>query len=164
LTVTLGALLHDIADHKYHGGDKEIGPRTAREWLNRIGVPSAVTEEVVEIVSTISFSGPNGTKRMRTVAGSAVRDADRLDAIGAIGVARTFTYGGTKNRPLYDPAVPPSTVPGVMTTPSLNHFQEKLFRLKDLMETAAGARIAAERHAFMEEFVERFTLECSGER
>lgn len=160
--VTLGALLHDIADHKYHGGDKEIGPRVAREWLTKIGVAPEAIEHIVDIVENISFSGPRGKTRMRTLEGSVVRDADRLEALGAVGIARTFTYGGTKNRPLYDPATPPSTVEGAMTIPSINHFHEKLFKLKDLMETAAGKAIAEDRHAYMSEFVERFWRECEG--
>jgi uncharacterized protein len=160
--VSMGALLHDIADHKYHGGDKEIGPRVAREWLESIGVDAAVTEQVVEIVQTISFSGPHGKQRMRTLEGSIVRDADRLEAIGAIGIARAFTYGGSKNRALYDPEIPPSQEEGIVTTPTINHFHEKLFKLKSLMETGAGARVAEDRHAYMQGYLERFQTECEG--
>ena len=99
---------------------------------------------------------------MRTLEGSIVRDADRLEAMGAVGIARAFTYGGSKNRPLYDPNIPASVIPGIKTEPTINHFQEKLFSLKELMETAAGAGVAAERHAYMESFLKRFQMECEG--
>ncbi len=165
--VQLAALLHDIADWKFHGGDASVGPRVAGEWLREAGVDADTTERVCEIVGTLSFKGAGVPSPMRTREGMVVQDADRLDAIGAIGIARTFAYGGHKGRPLHDPDAPPlphdSAEAYIANTGStINHFYEKLLLLKDLMNTATAREIAIERHVFMEEFLARFYGEWDG--
>jgi len=162
--VQLAALLHDIADWKFHGGDASVGPRVAGEWLREAGVDADTTEHVCEIVGTLSFKGAGVPSPMRTREGMVVQDADRLDAIGAIGIARTFAYGGHKGRPLRDPDAPPrphdSAEAYIANTGStINHFYEKLLLLKDLMNTAAAREMAVRRHAFTEEFLDRFYKE-----
>jgi uncharacterized protein len=162
--VELGALVHDIADWKFHGGDDAVGPREARLLLAREGVPEDVIAAVVEIVATISYKGAGVSTAMRSLEGQCVQDADRLDAIGAIGIARCFAYGGHAGRLIYDPAVPPEmhqTAAAYKAAKghSLNHFYEKLFLLKARMNTASGRSLAVERHQFMEDFVARFLLE-----
>ncbi|MGE5490595.1 MAG: HD domain-containing protein [Actinomycetota bacterium] len=157
----LGALVHDIADWKFHGGDETVGPREAERLLAREGAPAQVIEPVVEIVATISFKGAGVNTGMRTLEGKCVQDADRLDALGAIGIARCFAYGGHAGRLLYDPKVPPvlhATAEAYKAAKgtSLNHFYEKLFLLKDRMNTAGGRALAEERHRFMERFVAQF--------
>jgi uncharacterized protein len=160
----LAALVHDIADWKFHGGDDAIGPREAERLLTEEGAPAEVIAAVVEIVRSISFKGAGVHSAMRTLEGQCVQDADRLDAIGAIGIARCFAYGGHAGRPLYDPAVPPVMHASAeeyksANGPSLNHFYEKLFLLKERMNTASGRKLAEERHQFMESFVSRFLQE-----
>lgn len=157
----LGALVHDIADWKFHGGDETVGPREAERLLRDEGAPEALIAPVVDIVATISFKGAGVATPMRSLEGACVQDADRLDALGAIGIARCFAYGGHAGRPLYDPAVPPvlhATAQAYKTAKgtSLNHFHEKLFLLKDRMNTASGRRLAEARHAYMADFVARF--------
>lgn len=157
----LGALVHDIADWKFHDGDDSAGPREAERLLSREGAPQSVIEPVVEIVATISFKGAGVNTGMRTLEGKCVQDADRLDAMGAIGIARCFAYGGHAGRLMYDPAVPPvmhATAEAYKAAKgtSLNHFYEKLFLLKERMNTPSGRSLAEERHRFMEEFVARF--------
>lgn len=159
--VELGALLHDIADWKFHGGDETAGPREARRLLALEGAPQSIITPVVDIVATISFKGAGVSTAMQTLEGQCVQDADRLDAIGAIGIARCFAYGGHAGRLMYDPDIPPvmhPTAEAYKTAQgtSLNHFHEKLFLLKDRMNTASGRRLAADRHQFMEDFVSRF--------
>ena len=168
LVVELGALLHDIADSKFHNGDETIGPKVASGFLTSQNVDPIIISHVVNIIKHISFKGGNETQLFKSPELDVVQDADRLDAIGAIGIARTFNYGGFKNRPLYDPAIPPKLH---MTreeykkhaAPTINHFYEKLLLLKDRMNTATGKRMAERRHAFMEEFLERFYGEWEGE-
>jgi len=166
-TVELGALLHDIADYKFHGGDVELGPKKAVEFLNSLDCDPEVVEHVEKIIQNISYRGGRETQfQSREL--DVLRDADRLDAIGAIGIARTFNYGGFKNRPLYDPSIPPveehtEKSYTSSTAPTLNHFYEKLLRLKDTMQTEEGRRIAEERHLFMQEYVSRFLAEWRGE-
>jgi uncharacterized protein len=160
----LAALVHDIADWKFHGGDDSIGPREAERLLAIELAPKDVIAQVVDIVRTISYKGAGITTPMNTLEGRCVQDADRLDAIGAIGIARCFAYGGHAGRQMYDPNVPPvlhATAEAYKASKShsLNHFYEKLFLLKDRMNTAAGKRLAEERHLFMEEFVSRFLSE-----
>ena len=160
----LGALLHDIADWKFHGGDDAIGPREAERLLREEGAGDDLVEPVVEIVATISFKGAGVRQPMRTLEGECVQDADRLDAIGAIGIARCFAYGGHAGRLMYDPEVPPvlhATADAYKAAKgtSVNHFYEKLFLLKDRMNTATGRLLAQERHQFMASFVERFLEE-----
>ena len=160
----LGALLHDIADWKFHGGDDTIGPREAERLLVREGAPHHLVAALVEIVATISFKGAGVKNEMRSLEGKCVQDADRLDALGAIGIARCFAYGGHAGRLLHDPGVAPvihatAAAYKSATGTSLNHFYEKLFLLKDRMNTAAGYALAEERLRFMEDFVRQFVRE-----
>lgn len=167
--VQLGALLHDIADSKFHNGDETVGPKTARTFLESEEVEEATTNHVIKIIENISFKGGNFEKDFSSIELAIVQDADRLDAIGAIGIARTFNYGGFKNRALYNPNIAPNTQ---MTkeeyknndSPTLNHFYEKLLLLKDKMNTPSGKAIAAERHRYMEGFLSQFYAEWDGEK
>ncbi len=168
LVVELAALLHDIADAKFNDGDEEIGPATARAYLEAQQVEASVTDHVVNIVKHISFKGGNFDQSFFTKELAVVQDADRLDAIGAIGIARAFHYGGFKNREIYDPAIPPDMHMSKeaykkSTAPTINHFYEKLLRLKDRMNTEAGKRIAEKRHAVMEQFLSSFYAEWNAE-
>ncbi|MCV9929646.1 HD domain-containing protein [Flavobacterium sp. LS1R49] len=167
--VQLGALLHDIADSKFHNGDETIGPRTARLFLESENAPEDIITHVVNIIENISYKGGNFEKKFTSVELDIVQDADRLDAIGAIGIARAFHYGGFKDRTIYDPKIDPVTN---MTkeeykknnAPTINHFYEKLLLLKDKMNTETGKQIAAERHRFMETFLSQFYAEWEGEK
>lgn len=163
----LGALLHDIADSKFHGGDEAIGPRKAREFLESLGVEESAVAHVVNIVAHISFKGGNHEQAFRSPELDVVQDADRLDALGAIGIARAFAYGGHKNRELYNPAIPPNLHMTKeeykhSTAPTVNHFYEKLLLLKDRMNTATGREMAERRHRFMEQYLEEFYREWEG--
>jgi len=166
--VELGALLHDIADSKFHDGDEEIGPRKAREFLNSLDVQEDVIIHVENIISNISFKGGKHTQKFRSPELDVIQDADRLDAVGAIGIARTFNYGGHKNREIYNPDIKPNLN---MTkeeyknsnTPTINHFYEKLLLLKDRMNTDTGKSMANHRHEFMEQFLDEFNKEWNGE-
>jgi uncharacterized protein len=167
--VKLGALLHDIADSKFHDGDETIGPKTARLFLEAEKVDEATIVHVVNIIENISFKGGNFEKKFSSKELEIVQDADRLDAIGAIGIARCFNYGGFKNRVLYNPAIPPKL--GMSKeeyknsdSPTLNHFYEKLLLLKDKMNTPTGKKIAEARHLFMENFLSQFYAEWDGEQ
>lgn len=167
--VKLGALLHDIADSKFHDSDETIGPKTARAFLENEKVEEAVIDQVVKIIENISFKGGNQEKKFSSIELDIVQDADRLDAIGAIGIARTFNYGGFKNRALYDPNIAPNTKMNKEeyknnTAPTINHFYEKLLLLKDKMNTASGKAIAVERHRYMEGFLSQFYAEWDGEK
>lgn len=163
LVVQLGALLHDIADSKFHNGDETIGPKMAQKFLEENKIDENIIEEVVKIIENISFKG--GIKREYTSEElDIVQDADRLDAIGAIGIARTFNYGGFKNRELYNPEIKPNLNMSKeeykkSTAPTINHFYEKLLLLKDKMNTQKGKELAEERHHFMEVFLEQFYKE-----
>lgn len=167
--VKLGALLHDIADSKFHDGDEEIGPKMARTFLESENVSEGIIEHVVQIIQNISFKGGNFEKTFSSIELEIVQDADRLDALGAIGIARTFNYGGFKNRPIYNPSIAPKLN---MTkeeykksdSPTLNHFYEKLLLLKDKMNTETGKKLAQERHRFMETFLSQFYAEWEGEK
>lgn len=168
LVVELGALLHDIADAKFHNGDEEIGPAKAGTFLQQLAVPTSVIDHVVLIIRHISFKGGNNERIFYSPELGVVQDADRLDAIGAIGIARAFNYGGFKQRALHDPAI----VPNLQmtreeykknTAPTINHFYEKLLLLKDRMNTASGRAMAEERHQFMEQFLTRFYREWEGQ-
>jgi len=165
--VELAALLHDIADHKFHNGDETVGPQVAGEWLTSENVEPNVILHIQEIIKDLSFKGANVATPMETIEGKVVQDADRLDAIGAIGVARAFAYGGHKNRELYNPEIAPTlhdTFEAYKkdTGPTVNHFYEKLFLLKDRMNTKAGHRIAEARHEYMKDFLKRFYAEWDG--
>jgi uncharacterized protein len=167
--VKLGALLHDIADSKFNNGDEAIGPETARAFLESEGVEEEIVSHVIKIIQNISYKGGNFEKEFSSVELDVVQDADRLDALGAIGIARTFNYGGFKNRALYDPNIAPNLK---MTkeeyknskSPTFNHFYEKLLLLKDKMNTPTGKQIALERHRFMETFIAQFYAEWDGEK
>jgi uncharacterized protein len=166
--VELAALLHDIADWKFHGGDETAGPRVAGEWLEDLSVARETREHVCEIIAHISFKGAGVKDGMATLEGQVVQDADRLDALGAIGIARTFAYGAHKGQPLYDPNVQPVLHESFAAYKSnkgntLNHFYEKLLLLKDRLNTRSARKLAEGRHAFMEEFVARFLAEWNGE-
>lgn len=168
LVVELGALLHDIADSKFHDGDESIGPRLTRNFLKNEQVPEELIDQVVHIVEFISFKGGNEKQTNTSPELKVVQDADRLDAIGAIGIARTFNYGGYKNRGLYDPEIKPNLrltkeEYKASTAPTINHFYEKLLLLKDRMNTKTGRQLAEERHQFMEEFLEQFFKEWNAE-
>jgi uncharacterized protein len=166
--VKLGALLHDIADSKFHNGDETIGPKIARVFLESQNESEVVISHVIAIIENSSFKGGNFEKKFSSKELDIVQDADRLDALGAIGIARTFNYGGYKNRPLYLPDVAPNLH---MTkeeyknseAPTLNHFYEKLLLLKDKMNTETGKKIALQRHLFMESFLSQFYSEWDGE-
>lgn len=165
--VALGALLHDIADSKFHNGDETVGPVVATEFLLRQDVDSLVIEHVVQIIKNISFKGGNKAQAFTSLELDVVQDADRLDALGAIGIARTFNYGGFKNRKIYDPAVTPDlemtpTQYKASTAPTINHFYEKLLLLKDRMNTQTGRLIAEKRHQYMEAFLKQFYAEWDG--
>ena len=161
IVVSLAALLHDIADSKFHNGDETIGPKIAREFLFNLNVDSAVIEHVINIIENISFKGGNVSRKFHSKELDVVQDADRLDAIGAIGIARCFNYGGFKNRQLYNPDIKPNLKMTkeeykVSTAPTINHFYEKLLLLKDKMNTKTGLKIALQRHEYMECFLKQF--------
>lgn len=165
--VQLAALLHDIADSKFHEGNESIGPLKAKEWMESIAVDATVIDHVVKIIQNISFKGGNITQDFNSVELQIVQDADRLDAIGAIGIARAFHYGGFKNRLLYDPNVAPvmnmdKETYKKSTAPTINHFYEKLLLLKNRMNTPTGKAMAEKRHAFMEQFLSHFYVEWEG--
>ena len=168
LIVQLAALLHDIADSKFHNGDETIGPRLASEFLRSLNIEESKIEHIVNIIENISFKGGNFSSLFTSQELKVVQDADRLDAIGAIGIARTFNYGGFKNRAIYDPSIPPKLNMTkeeykVSTAPTINHFYEKLLLLKNKMHTQAGVQMAKQRHIYMEQFLEQFYAECEGE-
>jgi len=159
--VELAALLHDIADWKFHDGDSNIGPRLAREWLESIEVDAQTIAHVCEIINDISFKGAEVKTLMRTIEGKVVQDADRLDAIGAIGIARTFAYGGSTGREMFNPSIAPKKHKSFEEYKKskgtvINHFYEKLLLLKDLMNTKTAKKLAKERHKFMEKFLDEF--------
>ncbi len=167
--VQLAALLHDIADSKFHNGDETIGPKIAREFLENENVDEATIQHVISIIENISFKGGNTQNLFSSIELDIVQDADRLDAIGAIGIARAFNYGGFKNRPLYNPNIAPNLHMSKeeyknSQAPTLNHFYEKLLLLKDKMNTETGKQIAKERHRYMEGFLSQFYAEWDGEK
>lgn len=165
----LGSLLHDIADSKFHDGNENIGPQKATAFLRSLSVDEEIIDHVVNIILHISFKGGNTTTTFSSVELSVVQDADRLDAMGAIGIARAFNYGGYKNREIYNPFIKPDLNMDKETykksnAPTINHFYEKLLLLKDRMNTVTGKKMAAERHAFMENYLEQFYGEWNGNR
>lgn len=167
--VSLAALLHDIADSKFNDGDESIGPKKAFDFLTSLKVDSSIIGEVVAIISEMSFKNSlEGGNRKKSMELKVVQDADRLDAIGAIGIARCFNYGGFKNRKLYDPAIPPNlnlskAAYKKSEAPTINHFYEKLLLLKDQMNTETARQIAEGRHRFMENYLTQFYGEWNGE-
>ncbi|WP_194850217.1 HD domain-containing protein [Nonlabens antarcticus] len=169
LIIELGALLHDIADSKFHDGDETLGPRVAREFLEKENVDERVIDHVIKIIENISFNGGNVDQKFKSLELDIVQDADRLDALGAIGIARTFNYGGFKNRLIYDPAITPDLKMDKETykksdAPTINHFYEKLLLLKELMNTGSGKQLAQKRHEFMEQYLDQFYAEWNGKQ
>ena len=170
LVVTLGALLHDIADSKFHNGDSTIGPKVAGAFLLKHNVDSATINHVIKIIENISYSSNIGVENaFKSIELDVVQDADRLDAIGAIGIARTFNYGGFKNRALYNPEIKPNlnltkAEYKASNAPTINHFYEKLLLLKDMMNTKTGGKIAKQRHQYMVDFLQQFDAEWEGKR
>jgi len=167
LVVELGALLHDIADSKFHDGDETIAPKKARAFLESIQVEENIIQHVIEIINNISFKGGKVEQTFNSIELDIVQDADRLDALGAIGIARTFNYGGFKNRAIYDPNIAPNLNMTKeeykkSTAPTLNHFYEKLLLLKDRMNTTTGKKIANQRHQYMEDYLQQFYREWEG--
>ncbi|NPA45359.1 MAG: HD domain-containing protein [Chlorobi bacterium] len=167
LTCELAALLHDIADHKFHNGNETIGAKKAEEFLISLNIDKEIINDVVKIVENISFLGGHKKSNYYSIELAVVQDADRLDAIGAIGIARTFAYGGYKKREIYNPKIKPNLQMSKeeyknSTAPTINHFYEKLLLLKDKMNTETGKKLAYERHSFMEQFLEQFYNEWEG--
>ena len=168
LVVQLATLLHDIADSKFYDGDDTIGPKMAREFLFSLNVDSKIIEHVVKIIENMSYNKSLGEVSLFVSEElKVVQDADRLDAIGAIGIARAFNYGGFKNRPLYNPEISPNlkmskTDYKTSKAPTINHFYEKLLLLKDKMNTETGKQIAQKRHQFMILYLNQFYNEWDG--
>lgn len=167
--VILGALLHDIADSKFHNGDEDIGPEKARVFMDSIHINEEVKQHVVQIIRNVSFKGGNFKREFSSKELDIVQDADRLDALGAIGIARAFHFGGYHNRVIFDPNIAPKMNMSkeeykkhIGTT--INHFDEKLLQLKDKMNTEKGKKIAAQRHDFMQQFLAQFYDEWDGKR
>lgn len=167
LIVQLAALLHDIADSKFHNGDETIGPSIAKSFLQSQNLDTKSIDHIVKIIENISYKGGNFKTTFFSKELSVVQDADRLDAIGAIGIARCFNYGGFKERAIYNPEIEPNLN---MTkeeyknsnAPSINHFYEKLLLLKQKMNTETGKQIAEQRHHFMETYLTQFYGEWDG--
>ena len=167
IIVELSALLHDIADWKFHNGDDSIGPKLAEQFLVENQVERRVIDPVIEIITSISYKGAGVPTPMNTLEGKVVQDADRLDAIGALGIARTFAYGGHKNRLIYHPEEKPVLHQSFEDYKknqghTINHFYEKLLLLKDRMNTASGKRLAEARHQFMQAYLDQFYKEWDG--
>jgi uncharacterized protein len=170
LVIELAALLHDIADWKSNEGDEEIGPQKARDWMQSIGVENEIIEKVAEAIKETSFKGSGDILKPGTKESMVVQDADRLDAIGAIGIARGFMFAGHKDLPMYDPDIKPIENMNEeqykdlnrRSYTQINHFYEKLLLLKNLMNTETARKIAVERHKFMEEYLDRFYKEWEG--
>ncbi len=169
LVCKLGALLHDIADHKFHDKGDEYGPETAAAFLTREHLPEKDIARVTDIIRNISFSSELDGKKKKSIELQVVQDADRLDALGAIGIARAFNYGGYKNRPIYDPSRKPDQYKSSeeylrSSSPTINHFYEKLLLLKSRMNTRTGLMLATQRHEFMREYLHRFFDEWEGRK
>jgi uncharacterized protein len=167
--VELAALLHDIADAKFNNGNEDTGPAKATQFLQSVFVEKDVIEHTEKIIRNISFKGGNFKQAFTSPELAVVQDADRLDALGAIGIARAFNYGGFKNREIYNPAIAPDLAMSkekykTSNAPTLNHFYEKLLLLKDKMNTAAGKQMARQRHLFMETYLDQFYREWEGEK
>lgn len=166
--VKLGALLHDIADSKFHDGDETIGPKIARDFLEKQQVPEEIIGHVILIIQNISYKGGNFEQQFTSKELEIIQDADRLDALGAIGIARMFNYGGFKNRPIYNPEIAPNLKMDKEAyknnnAPTLNHFYEKLLLLKDKMNTDTGKKLAEDRHNYMVRFLSQFYAEWDGQ-
>jgi len=167
--IELGAMLHDLGDFKFHNGDHTVGPKMVKEWLQNMNTDIDTINKVVTIVNEISYKGADVETPMSTLEGEIVQDADRLDAMGAIGVARTFAYGGSKGREIYNPDVKPEQHDNFedyknSKAPTINHFYEKLLLLKDRMNTKTAENLADKRHEFMKEYLDQFYKEWEGEK
>ena len=167
LIVELAALLHDLADWKFHDGDDSKGPQLAEQFLLQNNIERQVIDPVIDIVATISYKGAGVPTPMKNIEGQVVQDADRLDAIGAMGIARAFAYGGHKNRLMYHPEEKPVLHQSFEeykknSGHTINHFYEKLLLLKDRMNTASGKQLAEDRHLFMETYLDQFYKEWDG--
>lgn len=168
LVVSLGALLHDIADAKFHNGDETIGPKVARTFLSSIHVDEKTIIHIIKIIEHISFKNSlDSDKAFSSLELQVIQDADRLDAIGAIGIARAFNYGGFKNRAMHNPDIAPNLDMSKeeykkSSAPTINHFYEKLLLLKDKMNTQTGKKLAEERHQYMLNFLAQFYKEWNG--
>ena len=165
--VQLGSLLHDIADSKFNNGDEEIGPRLARNFLIEMNVDSSTIEHIDAIIRNISFHKTFEEKKFNSIELQVIQDADRLDAIGGIGIARAFNYGGHKNFAIHIPGIEPKLNMSKeeykkSNAPTINHFYEKLFLLKDMMNTKTGIILAEKRHEFMETYIDQFMKEWEG--
>lgn len=165
--IELAALLHDIADWKFHDGNTKIGARKAEEWLKKLGVKTKDIQKIVEIVEHISYKGGTNTHSMQSIEGKIVQDADRLDAIGALGIARVFAFGGSMKRAIHDPLNKPKLLKSFeaykkRTQTSINHFYEKLLLLRNKMNTKTGKQLAQKRHEFMEKYLDQFYKEWDG--
>ena len=162
--VKLAALLHDIADWKFNEGNRDVGSEVSRQWLESLGVAHDIIDKVTKIIGTMSFKGGTTNAEQETIEGKVVQDADRLDAIGAMGIARAFAYGGYKERELYNPNIKSQKFKDFEeykknNGTTVNHFYEKLLLLKDLMNTESGKSMAIQRHKFMEDYLEQFFRE-----
>ncbi len=169
LIIELWALLHDIADSKFHDGDEDIGPQKAREFLESFQIEEHIIVHVENIIKHISFKWGKQEQTFTSPELDVVQDADRLDALGAIGIARTFNYGGHKNREIYNPDIKPNLDMSkeeykTNNEPTLNHFYEKLLLLKDRMNTKTGKEMAENRHIYMEKYLEEFYKEREWEK
>ncbi len=169
-TVELGALLHDIADAKFYDGDESIGPKKAKEFLNSLGVEKETIQHIVNIINNISYKNSleSSLEKFYSKELDVIQDADRLDAIGAIGIARAFNYGGFKNREIYNPEISPNLnlnkeAYKKSKAPTINHFYEKLLLLKDKMNTKTGKLIANDRHEFIQKYLKQFYKEWNSE-
>ncbi|MDO8517033.1 MAG: HD domain-containing protein [Nanoarchaeota archaeon] len=163
-TIELASLLHDISDWKFNNGNDLIGPKLAKEFLEKLSVEKNTISNVYNIIRDISFKGAKVDSKIKTIEGMIVQDADRLDAIGAIGIARTFAYGGATGREIYNPEIKPQIHETLEQyknnkSPTINHFYEKLLLLKDLMNTKTAKEIAEQRHEFMLNFLDQFYKE-----
>lgn len=167
--VELAALLHDIADSKFHNGNEELGVQKAQQIMRDLLFPEDIVASVSHIIANMSFRKEVGGAQKLSLEGQIVQDADRLDAIGAVGIARAFNYGGYKNRKLYDPTIPPVKLLSTeqyksLSSPTINHFYEKLLLLKDRMQTNTGKALAEQRHQFMQDYLNQFFLEWEGKK
>ncbi len=166
LTIELAALLHDISDAKFNGGDEDLGSQLAFNFLSTLGVKGETAKHIQSIIKYVSYKGGFPQNRINSIEFKIVQDADRLDAIGAVGIARAFNYGGFKNRLIYDPSIPLQEYKDPKAyhksdAPTINHFYEKLLKLKDLMNTSTGKAMADGRHQYMLEFLDQFYRECN---
>ncbi|MEO8105540.1 MAG: HD domain-containing protein [Candidatus Saccharibacteria bacterium] len=169
LVVELGALLHDIADWKFHDGDEAAGPKAAREWLTSLKVDDAVIIHIEDIIRTVSFKGAGVASNMKTIEGKIIHDADKLDAIGAIGIARAFAYGGAHQRAIYDPEESPTSHDSFESYKknkgtTINHFYEKLLLLENRLYTDTARELAEHRHRYLQDFLDEFDAEWQSQK